>query len=411
MTATRPAPGWSLEQWLAWLEQGPRGGIVLGLDRVARVLDRLAPAARPTLIVAGTNGKGSCAHFAAQLARACGRRVGLYTSPHLLDFGERIRIDGVPCERTSLIDAFARVEAARGDVMLTYFEFTTLAALCLFDDADVDLRVLEVGLGGRLDAVNAIDADACVITSIGLDHVAELGDSLDGIAREKAGVARPGRAAVLAMPEPPVALREALDGIGARGRPVGVVADDAAGGWRIDGFDTVLPPPAIAGDAVRRNIAAAAIGLTETGMDAASIAAALPGAVAAFLLPGRQQTHGDLILDIAHNVEAAGELAAALGQRHRRWRIVLGMLADKPVEGVAQVLAPLAASWVCAGLPGPRGMTGDMLAGRVAGAGMTDVTAAQDVAEALALARASRADNESILVTGSFLTVAGALRA
>ena len=411
MTATRPAPGWSLEQWLAWLEQGPRGGIVLGLDRVARVLDRLAPAARPTLTVAGTNGKGSCAHFAAQLAHACGRRVGLYTSPHLLDFGERIRVDGVPCERTKLIDTFARVEAARGDVMLTYFEFTTLAALCLFDDADVDLRVLEVGLGGRLDAVNAIDADACVITSIGLDHVAELGDSLDGIAREKAGVARPGRAAVMAMPEPPVALREALDGIGARSRSVGVVADAADGGWRIDGFDTALPAPVIAGDAVRRNLAAAAIGLTETGMDAATIAAALPGAVTAFSLPGRQQAHGDLILDIAHNVEAAGELAAALGQRHGRWRIVLGMLADKPVEGVAQVLAPLAAGWVCTGLPGPRGMPGDMLAGRVAGAGMTGVVAAHDVAEAVAIARASRTGDESILVTGSFLTVAGALRA
>ena len=411
MTATRPAPGWSLEQWLAWLEQGPRGGIVLGLDRVARVLDRLAPAARPTLTIAGTNGKGSCAHFAAQLAGACGQRVGLYTSPHLLDFGERIRIDGEPCERARLTDAFARVEAARGEVMLTYFEFTTLAALCLFDDADVDLRVLEVGLGGRLDAVNAIDADACVITSIGLDHVAELGNSLDGIAREKAGVARAGRAAVLAMPEPPAALQEALDGIGARSRPVGVVTDAADGDWRIDGFGVALPPPVIAGDAVRRNLAAAAVGLTETGIEAAAIAAALPAAVAAFSLPGRQQTHGDLLLDIAHNVEAAGELAAALGRRQRRWRIVLGMLADKPVEGVAQVLAPLAAGWVCAGLPGPRGMTGDVLAGRVAGAGMTDVAAARDVADAVAIARASRTGDESILVTGSFLTVAGALRA
>lgn len=408
MTAPRPEPGWSLADWLHWLEQGARGGILLGLERVRTVHARLGLRPRPTLTIAGTNGKGSCAHAAEAIARALGQRTALYTSPHLLHFGERMRINCVAASDEAIVAALARVEAARGEAPLTYFEHATLAALCLFDEADVDLQVLEVGLGGRLDAVNIVDAEACVITSIGRDHVRELGDSLAAISAEKAGVARAGRPAVVAQDPAPEGLHAALTGRGACIHQMGPLSETAQS-WSPPGWGLCLPMPSPGGRMLRRNIAAAALALEAMGWPRAAIADALAGLVAEFRLPGRLQMHRGLTLDVAHNAEAAAELTTTLPGIAPRWRLVLGMLADKPVEALAQTLAPLCESMICAPLPPPRGLSGEALAGRLRDAGII-AHSADSVADAIAEARVGRAADTGILVTGSFLTVAAALQ-
>lgn len=408
MTAPRPEPGWSLADWLSWLEQGTRGEVLLGLERVQAVHARLGLRPRPTLTIAGTNGKGSCAHAADVIARALGQHTALYTSPHLLHFGERMRLDGSVASDEAIVAALARVEAARGEVPLTYFEHATLAAFCLFDEADVDLQILEVGLGGRLDAVNIIDAEACVITSIGRDHMRELGDSLAGIAAEKAGVARAGRPAVVAQDPAPEGLHAALKARGARILQMGALTESGQG-WSPPGWGLCLPAPSTGGRMLRRNIAAAALALEAMGWPRTRIGDALLGLVADFRLPGRLQTHRGLVLDVAHNAEAAAELAATLPEIAPRWRLVLGMLSDKPVEQVARSLAPLCERIVCAPLPPPRGLGGEALAARLTAAGIA-AGHANSVADAIAAARVGCAPDTGILVTGSFLTVAAALQ-
>jgi dihydrofolate synthase/folylpolyglutamate synthase len=408
MTAPRPEPGWSLADWLRWLEQGARGAIHLGLERVQAVHARLGLRPRPTLTIAGTNGKGSCAHAADAMARALGKRTALYTSPHLLHFGERMRVNGSPAGEDAIVAALARVEAARGEVSLTYFEHATLAALCLFDEAEVDLQILEVGLGGRLDAVNIVDADVCVVTSIGLDHVRELGNSLAGIAAEKAGVARAGRPAVVAQHPAPEGLHAALSARGARILQMGALTETPQG-WSPPGWGLQLPAPPAGGRMLRRNVAAAALALEAMGWPRPRLADALRGIVADFRLPGRLQTHRGLTLDVAHNAEAAAELAACLPGIAPRWRLVLGMMADKPVEQVARALAPLCERILCAPLPPPRGMGGEALARRLHAAGIA-ADHVGSVSDAIAEARAGCAPGTGILVTGSFLTVAAALQ-
>jgi len=409
MTGVRPSGTWSLAQWLVWLEEGPRGGIDLGLERVQRVADRMGLAPCKTVTIAGTNGKGSCAQVASDLARACGYRTGLYTSPHLTHFGERIRVDGDACSDAQLLAAFQHVEQARQDEHLTYFEFTTLAALSCFQTEAVDLRVLEVGLGGRLDAVNVVDADVAVITSIGLDHTAELGDTVDAIAPEKAGVARAGKPAIMAMAEPPTALPPALARIGA----TIIHADTVVGpeSMVLGNFPAPLERLAGCSNALQRNGAGAALALQHLGIPVEDIMAHWPAVAAQFALAGRQQRHGDLLLDVAHNREAAVELASALRSQELTpcW-FVLGMLEGKPVEAVAEVLAPMAAGIVCVSLDSARGIAGPRLAQRIRSAGLDAVMVADTVAAGLRAARERAKAGETIVVTGSFLTVAGALQ-
>ncbi|MCR9090931.1 MAG: Mur ligase family protein [Algiphilus sp.] len=409
MTGARPSVTWSLAQWLAWLEEGPRGGIDLGLDRVARVAERLALAPRPTVTIAGTNGKGSCAQVAADLAHACGHRTGLYTSPHLLHFGERIRIDGVLASEARLVSAFEAVEGVRQDEHLTYFEFTTLAALWLFEQEAVDLRVLEVGLGGRLDAVNVIDANVAVITSIGLDHMAELGDTIDAIAPEKAGVARAGRPAIMAMAEPPRALRATLERIGAQILHANLrVEKDTlqVAGWpqplaRIRGYS----------DALQRNAVGALLALEALGLRQETLAQNWPTVAENFQLPGRQQRLGDLLLDVAHNQEAAEELARALQTSGLApCYLVLGMLEGKPVEAVAHSLAPVSQGVISVDLDTPRAIPAHRLAERLRAGGLEVLAEAPTVAEGVARARALNTSGNTIVVSGSFFTVSGALR-
>lgn len=410
-----PTAGRSLDDWLRYQEQLHPTGIDLGLERVARVADRLKLRRSPplTITVGGTNGKGSTTTLLALIYRCAGCRVGAYTSPHLHRYHERIAIDGVPVDDAALCRAFEAIEAARQGDSLTYFEFGTLAALWLFREAGVQVQVLEVGLGGRLDAVNLLDADAVVITNIGLDHRDWLGQDRDAIGREKAGIARRGRAAVVVDPQPPAGLLQALDAAGAEMRRLDR-GDFAAAitprGWTWRGRGAALPDlplPGLVGQHQLRN-AAGALAVVEALQSRQPVSlVAIRQALPALYLPGRLQRRGRVLLDVAHNTEAAQVLAAWLTTEFpgRRLQWLVGMLADKPAEEIGAALKPCVdRAWTC-DLPGPRGQTAEQLAARLRAGGMP-ATACGEPAQALAAALAAEPDQAlPVLVCGSFLTI------
>jgi dihydrofolate synthase/folylpolyglutamate synthase len=396
--------------------------IDLGLERVSRVWRDLRPAGFPcpVVTVGGTNGKGSCVAMLDAVLRSAGYRVGSYTSPHLLRYNERVRIHGREVSDEALCSAFGRVDQARGDESLTYFEFGTLAALDLFMDADLDLVVMEVGLGGRLDAVNLIDAEAALITTVGLDHTAWLGTDLDSIAREKAGIFRAGRPAVIGQPDPPSTLLEAARSVGARawiaGRDFSVLPEGDEWCWcgprrKIHG----LPTPARLSGKQTANAAAVLMVLEclrerfPVGVDA------MRAGFRRVSLPGRLQViPGDvsLVLDVAHNVQAAANLAVDLLGLPCTGRTlgVFGCLRDKDVVGMACVLGPLVSEWHLATLPGERGLDAWRLQSAFVEAGITTQRRGHpSVEQALQAALASAEPADRILVTGSFLTVAAVL--
>ena len=357
------------------------------------------PDARPrTLTVGGTNGKGSSATLAALIFRHAGFRVGLYTSPHLLRYNERVAIDGVVASDDDFCRAFEAIEGVRGDESLTYFEFGTLAALWLFREAHVDVQVLEVGLGGRLDAVNIVDADCALITNVGLDHTDWLGPDRESIGREKAGILRRGRPAVYVEASPPASVLEIARALAV---PLRMLDRD---------FDLsrvrALPRPGLAGDAQLRNAAGvlACIDALQSVLPVPE--SAIREALPKLRLPGRFERRGVCVLDVAHNVEAAQVLVENLRAESIEGRIhlVLGMLRDKPVESFCRTLQPIVASASFATLPPPRGLSADELAQR---AGMPGDRFA-NVADALAFARTHAGERDRVLVTGSFLTVAAA---
>ncbi|HUS24669.1 MAG TPA: bifunctional folylpolyglutamate synthase/dihydrofolate synthase, partial [Candidatus Binatia bacterium] len=292
-----------------------------------------------TLTVAGTNGKGSSSVLASEIYGAAGYRVGTYTSPHLLRYHERIAVDGVAATDAELVRAFAAVEAARAAVPLTYFEFGTLAALWHFRECHVQVQVLEVGLGGRLDAVNLVDADCALITSIGLDHQDLLGTGRERIGFEKAGVLRANRPAVCADPDPPASIAAHAKALGAPlwqlGRDFAFTA--TADFWHWQGGDRTyrkLPPPALAGEAQLRNAAGVIAAVTRLQPLLPVPETAIRAGLRRLHLRGRFERRGNLIFDVAHNVEAAQVLADNLAAaRVGRIHVVLGMLSDKPVEG------------------------------------------------------------------------------
>lgn len=412
-----PGPHASLGDWLDWQERLHARGIDLGLDRVRPVAQRLGlvPSSIPTLIVGGTNGKGSSATLASLVLRESGHSTGLYTSPHLLRYNERIAVDGVEARDEECVAAFVAIEAARQDIPLTYFEFGTLAALWLFRARGVAAQVLEVGLGGRLDAVNLVDADAALVTSIGLDHTDWLGPDRESIALEKAHVFRAGRVAVCAEPDAPRAIAGHAAAIGARLRQAGrdfvfTTRDGAWDWWGSGASYTGLPMPGLAGDEQLRNasgVIAALEGLRERlAIPEEAVRRALPR----LALRGRFERIGDTIFDVAHNAEAAAALCAKLARvvGARRVPIVMGMLSDKPVEAVCRALGPVAGTVHAIGLPPPRGLAAADLLARASSAGLTGVAHA-GVGEALAAARAEAGPGQLVLVTGSFLTVAAGL--
>ena len=378
------------------------------------------PLRAAVVTVGGTNGKGSTAAMLEAILRAAGHRVGLYTSPHLLRFNERVRVQGRAAADAELCAAFTAVEQARDGVPLTYFEFGTLAAAWIFHGAAPDALVLEVGLGGRLDAVNLFDADCAVLTSVALDHMDYLGGTRDAIGFEKSGIFRAGRPAVVADPDPPASVLQQAERIGAKllriGRDFGYRDQDSQWSyWGPGGQRAGLAHPALRGAVQLRN-AAAAITALDALRERLPVAmqdirrglarVALPGRFQ--VLPGRPQ----IILDVAHNPEAVAVLAQnlAAGGYAPRTLAVLGMLRDKDIAGVVRALAHRISKWHVADLGGPRGASADELARAVhAVAAGARVERHADPAAALAAARSEANEDDKILVFGSFLTVAQAM--
>lgn len=417
------APARSLAQWLEFIARQHPDAIALGLDRVRAVMARMGVAvACPVITVAGTNGKGSVCATLESILRSSGRRVGLYTSPHLLRYNERVRIGGAEVGDRRLCESFAAVEQARDGTPLTYFEFGTLGALWLFTQEPLDALVLEVGLGGRLDAVNALDADCAVLTSIAVDHRELLGDTREAIGREKAGIFRAGRAAVVADPAPPSSVAREAERVGARmllvGRDFGYRAHASQWDyWGPAGSRASLAHPALRGARQLRN-AAAALAALDALREQLPVAmqdvrrglaeVALPGRFQ--VLPGRPQ----VILDVAHNPEAAQVLAEnlAAGGYAEETIAVFGMLRDKDIAAVARAVAPRITRWHLAGLAGPRGSGAGELASILAAAGVTAPRQEHATpAVAFAAARSEAGENDKIVAFGSFLTVAEVMQA
>jgi dihydrofolate synthase/folylpolyglutamate synthase len=403
----------TLAAWLEFIERQHPDTVALGLDRVSEVLARLDAHLRcPVITVGGTNGKGSTCAMLESILRAAGHRVGAYSSPHLLRYNERVRIGGVEAQDDVLCESFAAVEAARSGVPLTYFEYGTLAAFWLFARAGVDAAVLEVGLGGRLDAVNAVDADCAVLTSVDIDHVDFLGGTRESIGREKAGIFRAGRPAVIADPSPPQSVLEAPGEKLLYRRDFGYHAEQAQWSyWGPAGKRGGLAHPALRGAIQLRN-ASAAICALDTLRERLPVAMQdIRRGLAEVALPGRFQVipgQPQVVLDVAHNVEAARTLAqnlAASGFAPETFA-VCGMLRDKDAAGVLRELAPRFSRWFFCTLPGPRGAVAEELQGALRNAGSGAPSSCHgSVADALAAARGAAGENDKIVVFGSFLTV------
>ncbi len=427
----------TLADWLTLQESAHPLTIDMGLARVAQVARTLgvSEAHSAVITVGGTNGKGSIgAHLDALLA-ARGALVGLFTSPHLVRYNERIRIGGREAADAELIEAFERIEAARGGTTLTFFEYNTLAALLIFTARAVDVAVLEVGLGGRLDAVNVLDADVAVIASVGFDHRDWLGDTLELIGAEKAGIVRAQRPAVLGTRDMPASVYAAISACGAQA----VVAEEDFR-WRVgpDSWDyqglalalAGLPPPALAGAIQYRNAAtalAAVEALQGSAQPSAGAARALrrlapadaartAQALRSVRLPGRFQVVPgpvEWILDIAHNPPAARVLAAQLAARplprpQARTLAVIGVLRDKDAAGIASELTGVIDHWIVCALPGARGGSAAELAARL-GLAHTRIELAQSVVAGCERARAEASPGDRVLVCGSLQTVGPAL--
>ena len=418
----------NLAEWLAYQERVNPRSIELGLDRVRAVWQRMgAPApARRTIIVGGTNGKGSTVALLEAMLAAAGLRVGAFTSPHLLAYNERVRIAGEDAGDAALVASFERIEAARAELPLTYFEFGTLAALDLFARADLDVAVLEVGLGGRLDAVNIVDADVAIVTTVDLDHMDWLGADRDSIGVEKAGIARAGRPAIVGEDDPPRGLLDALAARGARVERAGIDFHwqrEASGWhWRHRAGDAMaLPDPALPAPVQFANAAAAIAALHALFADDAAMAparlyAAIRAGLQAVRVAGRLQSLGgdpELLVDVGHNPQAARALAEWLdAQPPARVLAVYGALADKDVAGVVAALGPRIAHWHLAGLERdtPRGLAAAVVADALRKA-LPQATFDQhaDVAGALEAARASARAGDRILAFGSFFVATAVL--
>jgi len=411
-----------LAGWLDRLETYSPHEIDLGLDRVRAVLERLAlPRPTSVLTVAGTNGKGSSVALASRLLAGGRSRVGAYTSPHIRRYNERIAVDGVAATDAEIVAAFERVEEARDAAELTYFEFGTLAALVVFAERGVESAVLEVGMGGRLDAVNAVDPDAGLITNVSLDHCDWLGNDVESIAREKAGIMRAGRPTVYADRDPPRAITRAADETGTELIVAGRDYDWQAAGpkwqWRgkrldLDGLD----PPLLAGDFQYANAAGVLALLEAAGFDDELDKDAVNRALSSSGLPGRMQTvrrDREWLLDVAHNPAAADALAALLATESvpRKTIAVVGMRDDKDVEGLVMPLAPGIDTWIAVELDDARSFDVTELARRVANASGKGCLETVSIRQALAAARDLSEAGDRVVVTGSFYLVGPVLEA
>lgn len=415
--ASSPGAGASVQDWLNWLEAIHPAEIDLGLDRVLVVLRRLFPR-KPNariITVAGTNGKGTTVATLEKLLQAAGRTTGAYTSPHLQDYNERVRLNGTDISDPVLVSAFEKVEEARGKVSLTYFEFGTLAAFVAFADAGVEDWILEVGLGGRLDAVNVLDADFAVITSIDIDHIGFLGDNREVIGFEKAGILRPGIFAVCADPEPPASVLQQ-----AAAQKVNL---------QVTGRDYQLSPANGDPNTVELTVAGDHINLPAGPLPVQSVAAAvvlarklLPDVAPSSLgeiartvsVPGRFELLARspfVRADVGHNPHAARWLSGQVSAGRltgSKVHAVYAALADKDVEGVMTAMKSVADQWYFAGLDVPRGLAVDQLVSHARACGITDGEGYGSVSHALDAAIANARPDDCIVVFGSFYTVAEA---
>jgi dihydrofolate synthase/folylpolyglutamate synthase len=415
----------SLVDWLRWQETLHPSAIDLGLDRMHRTLQRLQwrQPSCPVITVAGTNGKGSTVALTAQILRAAGYRVGTFTSPHLIRYNERIIIDGREVSDASLVAAFERIDAARGTDTLTFFEFNTLAALLVFDTAGVDAIVLEVGLGGRLDSVNAVDADVAIVTSIALDHCDWLGPDVESIGREKAGIFRAGKPAIFGSRDMPASIaavaRELNTPLYRLGQDFDWRRDGERWSWRgrTTTYDS-LPRPALHGELQFDNASAVLCALECLSSRLPVTREAVEAGLRNVTLSGRFQVVRstepaavEWILDVAHNPAAAQALAGQLASRPAGGRTiaVCGILGDKDIEGIATALRSSFDSWIIVGLPGARSVPVDALAERLAKLGAHIAKSAATVADGCEVARTMARAGDRIVVFGSFLTVGPAL--
>ncbi len=421
----------TLKDWLIWQETLYPVEIDLGLERVSSVLARLK-LTQPdfTLItVAGTNGKGSSVAMLEAILLAAGYRVGSYTSPHLLRYNERIKLAGKPIDDAMLCASFERIDQARADVRLTCFEFGTLAAIDILQHASVDVAILEVGLGGRLDAVNILDADVALITAIDVDHVDWLGSDRETIAREKAGILRTGRPAVCADPMPPASLLSVAESLKVPllllGKDFFIERSDGQGAdlWHWSNSQhrcENLPLPALSGDFQLNNAAGVLAVLTAMNVEFPVDVAAITQGLQSVSLPGRFQILPGTplqIFDVAHNAQSALALADNLVRQDCQGRTfaVLGMLADKDIDTIVAQLRPVVDRWYLSPLPVPRSASVEQLHAALL-AGVTEmairnvsVEIFDDVAAAYQAALVASTAKDRIVVTGSFYTVAAVL--
>lgn len=414
----------SLADWLAYLEQLHPTAIDMGLDRVRAVAARMAMTRPAPLVVTvtGTNGKGSTCAFIASLLNAQGLKIGSYSSPHLLRYNERVLLSGREASDAELCEAFAVVEAARGEISLTYFEMGTLAAFWLFERAGLDAVVLEVGLGGRLDAVNIVDADLAVITNIGLDHADWLGNSRESVAYEKAGILREGKPALCGDLDPPQPLLDHANSLSAplllRGRDFDLAM--GARDWHWRGVDAAGAPlelhglPLLTLPMENAALALQAYAMLGLPWDPARLARALLQTRVVGRLDSRQVVWNGrriaLLLDVGHNPHAAAFLAQRLEQRPVAGTrlAVFGLLADKDLSGVLDALVPSISNWAVAPLPTSRTQSATQLAQALLerGASVSEYATIEQALDAQC-ARAESVDE--ILVFGSFYCVAAAL--
>jgi dihydrofolate synthase / folylpolyglutamate synthase len=417
----RPASFATLAQWLGWLETLSPTEIDLGLERVTDVLQRL-PGGRPKLVihVAGTNGKGSSAAMLEALYLQRSDSVGCYTSPHIHRYNERIRVAGKEVGDRQIVQAFEQVEAAREDVALTYFEYGTLAALCVFQAAATDTVILEIGLGGRLDAVNAIEPGGGIITNVSVDHVAWLGNDIDSIAIEKAGILRAEKPFVFASENVPQvvldAAREAEAELLLLGRDYRYQTDDN-GNWDFAGQQTVLPGlhlPALPG-AIQLQNAAGVLALLEALGEADLLqTGTINSAFSGLQLPGRMQRvdrRRPWMLDVAHNRGAADVLAQslALEPAMRKLTCIAGVLDDKAIADIIEPLLPFVENWIAVTAASPRAIPAAALARDIANLSGKPCRIAASIEQACQQTDTDTGGHAPVLVTGSFFTVGPAL--
>ena len=413
----------TLNEWLDYiLSSHPENVIELGLTRMKKMLDRLdIHFDCPVITVAGTNGKGSTCAMLEAIYRAAGYKTAMHTSPHMLSFNERAQINGEIVEDAPLVEAFREVEAARARMPLTYFEFTALGILRVFQKAKPDVVILEIGLGGRLDAINALQSTASIVTTIGIDHEAYLGNTRDAIGWEKAHIYRRNRPAICADPHPPVKLIEYARALGCNLSVAGVdfkieeIAEDRMH-FQMGSFDWVLPKPALAGHNQVDN-AAGVLAVVASLMDKLPVqVSAIKEGLQTVRVTARFEKVADqpqTILDVGHNPHAARVLAQNVRDLKTEGRTlaVFGMLADKDMLDVVKIMSPVIDEWFMTGLPGPRGADSQTLYRVVleAGVEVDKIHVCDGVDQALSSARKAATIADTIIIFGSFVTVTAAL--